>query len=594
MASKEMSWLASRFGSRLAVLCVALFCLAGSAWSQIATTRCTFSVSASHARVEAWLTGGNHITIQPGRSIALIPGNWHFQVSAKDYKTRSWTLSISGASLQHRFTLEPATEPPPTPVTCRICGRKLTNQAALDKHILDKHTWVKVLAIEPSDADLKLDDGTPIEANQQVRVSPGRHSIMGESTRANPQKLQELTIVMGQEETIKSITVPDNAPPVVTIDKVDPPGAVVTVNRVEVEPKGKEDSVKVSVEVKAEDYQTWNSEKVMKWKEKPWIIPEVKLTRLRYGTVTLSVNPHEAEATVSLVDGKGQSHAITKPEGERFDIGVYTVKAEAPGYREKNPGQKVTIEDHKPTPVLVELVKKEGRLTLSFQPKPIVPVSVYESGARLAAGNDGSYLLSPGTPHNLVLRADGFEDVERGVTVRSNETQSLTITMKPLPGTLKLSVKPNDAEVEITADGKVVKTDKSGAATREIKLDPREDGSGKVCHYKVTRPGFMKDLLTVDCTGDVTVERGKPVSLPDIIVLKSIRSILEECVSKNNPCVPTDGLTVEQLEKAAELADAPAARNESVKDGWGCRWGQVAIKFREKAARVRAATEANK
>lgn len=619
MAGEGMSWLVLRLASKLVAPCLALLCFQGIAWPQMATTRCTFSVSPSYARLEAWLTGGNRITIQPGTSIALIPGKWHFQASARDYKTGSWTLSVSGACYTHRFGLDPDTEQPTTTRTplfvCPTCGDEFSNKAALNKHRLDKHTSVKVVAIEPSDADLRLDGATPIKPGEWIRVTAGSHTITGESPRGYLKDPRAFRVTAGEQKVIDEITVCDNAPPVVKIGKVDPPEAritKITVNgmteteegtpirpgmTVNVKPKGEENPVKVNVTVEAEDYQPWTmpDDVEVKWKE-TWTTPEVKLVRLRYGTVGLTVNPTEAggPAKVSLVDKEGRSYPITKPQGERLPPGEYTVKAGAPDYREKNPGSTVTVKDHELASVLVELVRAEGRLKLSFEPKPVASVSVYESGASLGAADDGSYRLSPDIAHSLVFRALGFKDAERSVTLGSNETKSLELKMDPLPGALRLTVEPKDAIVKVTdADGKVVQTDETGTAERTIKLKPGEDGSSRVYHYRVHKDGLRKGLLAQDedCTGSFTVEPDKTVSVADTIVLKSIKDVLDGTLARddrtriivedNRPAIK-GGFTAEQLEAAAGLAIHSSVKNEIV---WGAlRWRDMPKYYREKAA----------
>ena len=481
---------------------------------------------------------------------------------------------------------------------CDICLGRFETQAAVDQHMLDKHTWVMVTKVDPSDAELNLEDGAPIKPGQQVKVSPGRHSITGESPRGYLEKPYEFTMAVGHEETIALITVPDGLPPSVTIGKVDPPEAKITVNgrpakagsTVEVRPEGSANSVKVSVVVEADDYSPWTMDRELKWKGEPWTLPDVKLPRLVYGNVTLSVNPPEAEesARVVLVDEEGQAHAITlKPEGVRLPPGKYASKAEATDYREKKPGSTVIVEDHQTTPVLVEFVKVEGRLMVSYQPQPVAAVSVYEAKDALVPGSDGSWLLSPDITHSLVFKALGFEDAKRSVTLGSNVVRTLEVTMKPLPGIVKLNVEPNDALIEITADGKVIKTDKSDKAERTIQLSPGEDGSDKVHQYRVFRDGFAKDLFIADCQGDFTVERGKTISLPGAVVLKLVRLILQEGTLDMSDLSIRPGLKVEELLRAAVLADSPDLSDKFVKHGWGLKWHDMAEKFRERAANLK-------
>ncbi len=473
-------------------------------------------------------------------------------------------------------------------------------------------TQMFVKEITPPDAVLFLDDGRPVKAGKWIPVTPGPHSITGQSQSGYLEdpygKPYQFKIDLGESKTIPLITVPDNAPATVTIATVDPPGAKITLNgrttykgetigpgtTIEIMPEGSAGSVKVTANAEAEDYKPWSMDSEVKRKETRTL--DIKLARLVYGTATLTLKPPDASGCqVVLVDTKGVSHPITaQPKGQRLSPGEYTVKAEALNYREKNPGSTVTVRDHEDASVRVELVKNEGSLKLSFEPKPVVPATVSESNRRLVLSNSGEYLLTPDTPHKLVCKAEGFEDCSLlELSFRPGESKSLTVAMKPLPCIVKFDVVPRDAIVEIAAGDKVVANDASGAVERTIRLDPGHDGSDKVYHYSVAKPGFTKDLLNKACEGDITVKPGKTVSLPDM-ELRSIKNVLEAtlvrddhnriAVEKNRPMIG-DGLTVEQLQAASRLARDPSVSDGLVAMGYGWKWRDMPQFYQKEAAR---------
>jgi len=548
-----------------------------------------------------------------------MPGNWYISVSAPGYEpVVDKRVSIAGPSRSITITLSK-----PAVFVCKICKSEFPTKAAHDKHLLEKHTWVMVNKVEPPDAELVLDDRTPIRPGEKKPVKPGPHWITGESSRGYLKEPYEppcrFTVEPGKPCLIDKITVPDNALPAVIIGRVEPAGATITVNgmtlyrgktirpgtTVNIKPEAGANSVKFNVTVTADDCKTWTQEKELKWKDAPWQIPDpLVLPRRHWADVRLRVDPAQIDAHTKVwLEDAGVRHELKHgPEVTRLDLGDAAIKAYSvrisppPDYREKNAGQKVTLEDQKETTVLVELVKNEGRLKLSFDPKPVAAVSVYGgSGVLLKPAEDGSYVLAPEVAHHLVCKAEGFEDCPLPeFTLRPGENRLLTARMNPKPGVLKLKVDPSDATIEITdAAGKIVTTDTSGTTERTIKLSPGEDGSDKAYRCKVTRYGFVKDLLNVGSEDDVTIQRGKTVSLRDT-QLKPIKDILQTTLARdarggviveNNRPAIKGGLAAEELEAAAGLATHPSVKDVIV---WGAlRWRDMPKYYREKAGKAK-------
>ena len=504
-----------------------------------------------------------------------------------------------------------------TPWFCDECQRYFVSQAALDAHLLT-HTGVIIEKIEPADAELVLDGRTPIRPGEKKPVTPGRHWITGESPRGylKDKDRYEFSVLPGETKRIPLIEIP-NVPPTVIIGKVEPDSATTTVNGkpakansiIEVKPEGRAESVKVNVTVTKDDYETWTQESDLKWKEE-WKIPDpLVLTRLRWAKVCLTVNPKEMDeyTHVWIVDAAGSEQELKHGrECTRVDLSqkgqtyTYTVKVKPPAdYRLKEPIKPVIVKDHETTPLLVELVKKEGRLKLSFDPKPVVVVSVYdEHGKSRGTGDCGDYCytLVPDVQHVFVCTASGFEDTTLKKTLAPGEELTETVTMEPRKATLQLTTRAicrDDATlypiVQITdPDGKLLIESRDNTAERKIALDPEKDGSDKLYHYRVFRDGFRKDLHTADWQGDIVAQRGKTIQL-DKMVLKCIRQVLEEeaIPIETNPCEPRGYLTSEELDIAARLADDPTIKDSYVKHGWGCKWRDVAGKCRERAANLR-------
>lgn len=583
---------------------------------QIRMIQCRFGTdpAVAGARIEASLVGANWMRINPGSYVRLIEGRWLFKVTAPGYSAIRRPVNVTSRSSQFAYTFRLT----PQVTRCSVCGKSCKGQSQLNRHLLDAHTWVKIDSIAPGDAKLTLDDRKQIEAGQQIKVGPGRHTIKGDSHRGYLESPMTVDVVLGKPETISKITVPDVAGKLI-VGKVDPSDAEITVDGkavkpggvVEIRPSAGKATASVIVSATAPGCVPWSKQYELGWKQRPQVVPDI---RMAYGTLKVLVEPVESAngIKIELIDEHSQSIAL--PQNGRVAPGKYKLKATntPKDYKQLQADQTYEIKDHAAAELAkVVIAKAPGSLALEFvNPKTGVQVSTLDK--KWHQEQPGTYQLDAGK-YDLVATADGFVPWSpTTVTISPNKTESVRVDMTPIA---KPEPQPSQAAAEIASARTstqpepvtvtfMIRTSKNGragkaAANAEIKISPDDhrdttDPSG-IRGFTLT-PGknYLCDVTWSDKTD--TYRYGLlPSALPKVQkgmdtiqwVLKPERELV--CAAADGPCHSKEvnkalrDIALDIIEKRkwslTEMVSKTVSGSEVHLGNENRTWGDVKIAF---------------
>ncbi len=168
--------------------------------------------------------------------------------------------------------------------------------------------------------------------------------------------------------------------------------------------------------------------------------------------------------------------------------------------------------------------KISGRVVDSATKKPIPRATIVLDGTKLAAvaGDNGGFVIenAPTGTHSLRVRILGYETKIISVTVKKDETASVSISLKPASTTL--------AEIRTTATGERHSYEVGSDITR-INVD-------EVRKYKEVNTVF--DVLANKVPGMFTQSGGGNVGAENLLRIRGVHSIS----LSNNPIVIIDGV----------------------------------------------------
>jgi hypothetical protein len=160
-----------------------------------------------------------------------------------------------------------------------------------------------------------------------------------------------------------------------------------------------------------------------------------------FGQIQLSTLP-ESEATIKL-DGKLLTK-VTPCVLERIKSGTHTITLSKPLYHDIT--ETVIVKDNQTTVVKLELKPAFGSLSINSAP---------EAGATVLLDNETTQKTTPcvienlpsGT-HNVTLRREWYEPINKQITIKDGEKAVLDITMNPIFGTIDITSNP-EADIYI-------------------------------------------------------------------------------------------------------------------------------------------------
>jgi len=198
-----------------------------------------------------------------------------------------------------------------------------------------------------------------------------------------------------------------------------------------------------------------------------------------WAPVTLRSKPGGA---VILVDGQPQGPT---PQTLELGAGAHAVSLQLPGYATWR--DSITVVANQPLNLAeAKLLPVQGIVRLSSTP----------SGASVRVGKDFrgqtplELRLAPGQTHLLQISAPGHKAAERSVEVAADDSQSLSVVLDPILGSLMLDVQPADAVVKI--DGRTIPagTTQIDLVTVAHKIEADKPGHAPWSGSVTPRPGL--------------------------------------------------------------------------------------------------------
>jgi formylglycine-generating enzyme required for sulfatase activity len=207
------------------------------------------------------------------------------------------------------------------------------------------------------------------------------------------------------------------------------------------------------IEVRAENYQVFHTELEI---EGCAAVQALDLALAPgWSEVTIHSDP---EGALVRIDGKNVG---TTPLKIELLMGAHDLEVSADGFKAWRTHLAVTANQ----PQVLETVRLQpadpamAGLTVRTEPAG-AHVMV---GDRFAGQTPLELTLAPDTTHMIHISKAGYEKTARSVKLRSDDSKTLTVTLKPQLGVIHLKVEPPDAEIRV--DGKSM-----GVAPRQLQL----------------------------------------------------------------------------------------------------------------------------
>lgn len=237
-----------------------------------------------------------------------------------------------------------------------------------------------------------------------------------------------------------------------------------------------------------------------------WIVEDAR-PQLVAGTLvsnmgTLQISSNPAGANI-FIDGKPRGKT---PYSENLEQGEHKIKLEMKGYNSHE--QTVVVPRDAKKQVSMDLQMLPGGLKITTTP---AGASVFVNGRQYQNSPLEIKDLTPGK-YNVKMKKDGFDQVERDVTVVAGEVSEVSVTMDTNYGGIDLVVNPPG--VTIYVDGKKIGLseqgeDKTTSKVFEVRNLSSEEHTVKVAH-KRAQPAEKEIKVKVN-KGQIT--RPKPINM---------------------------------------------------------------------------------
>ena len=205
-----------------------------------------------------------------------------------------------------------------------------------------------------------------------------------------------------------------------------------------------------------------------------------------WASVNISSLP--SAATISI---DGAEVGVTPGDIEVIE-GIRTLTLKKPGYKSWETDLDVQAQVDQVLDEVI-LVKSDGKLTITSSPAGanITIAGMYRGQTPL------SIALPPNDRYELVATRSGHESLSRTLTVRPEEDQTISLTMKPVTGQVRISVLPTGGQLyvddeligdpnrimELTARSHQIRIEQTGYASFETSITPQ--------------PGFAQQLNVI-------------------------------------------------------------------------------------------------
>lgn len=203
--------------------------------------------------------------------------------------------------------------------------------------------------------------------------------------------------------------------------------------------------------------------------------------RLEPGWAPVSIRSNPAGAGI-LVDGQTAGRT---PQTLEVGAGAHDLGLRLDGYAAWTDRINVTAGEPLELPE-IRLLPADGLLRVGSQP----------AGAAVTV--DGAFRgqtpldlrLAPGKPHRVQLSAPGHRPAERSVELAAETSQTLSVSLEPILGTITLDVQPADAQIRI--DGREVApgTTRLELTATAHRIEASKPGHAPYSGLVTPRPGF--------------------------------------------------------------------------------------------------------
>ena len=181
-----------------------------------------------------------------------------------------------------------------------------------------------------------------------------------------------------------------------------------------------------------------------------------------WAAVTLTSIPEAAQVSVD-----GETLGATPATLEIIE-GTRTLVLQKAGYKSFETTLTITAQEALEIPTVL-LIKSDGKLNIVSQPEG---ANVTISGAYYGQ-TPLSLALPPGDSYQLIATRAGYRSIERQLTVKADQDQSLSLRLKPVMGQIKLAVSPAGADLFVNdrAHGKANQTLELTARNHRLRVE---------------------------------------------------------------------------------------------------------------------------
>lgn len=198
--------------------------------------------------------------------------------------------------------------------------------------------------------------------------------------------------------------------------------------------------------------------------------------RPAWAEIEVSSTPSDAEILLDEIV------IATTPASVEVIEGTHSLKVRRKGYKIYETALSVIAEENQ-TLDSITLIKSDGKLKVVSEPSG---VNITVSG-QYYGQTPLSIALPPSERYEILATKAGYENIRQSLQVRAEEDQSLNLRLKPIVGTIKLSVKPAGAvlfvnnkpigdanrTLELIAKNHDVRIELPGYATYETRILPQ-------------------------------------------------------------------------------------------------------------------------
>jgi formylglycine-generating enzyme required for sulfatase activity len=236
-----------------------------------------------------------------------------------------------------------------------------------------------------------------------------------------------------------------------------------------------------SITVRAENYQAWQSDIEVEGCGK---VQQFDLALIpAWAEISLQSEPRGATVKVDGKPAGSTPLTLKLPEGD------HELEVEASRYKAWH------------TRLAVIANQPQNLETIRLQPADAkLAVQTKPAGANVMLGKTYAgqtplkITLAPDKTHRIQISKAGYQKAERVIKLHSEESKTLSITLKPKLGMINFVVKPSDAELYVDGRSKGRVPAKLQLAAVEHKLEIRRQGYRTYQTRITPRPGFPQEI----------------------------------------------------------------------------------------------------